>query len=141
MPVDSQAKLTVLRDSKKQDIDVTIGEQPEDTLSRASRSNGQDPEAAAAENLGITVVTPNDQLQKKYGIGDAQGALVNAVVPGSPAAQAGIRPGDCITRISDKPITSAKEASDMLSQADLNKGVRLYLTNKEGERLVFVKAR
>lgn len=35
-----------------------------------------------------------------------RGALVSAVVPGSPAAMAGIRPGDLITQLDTQPIVA-----------------------------------
>ena len=60
------------------------------------------------------------------------------VVPGSLATRRGIQVGDLITSINGKEITSADDASEALSKADLKKGVRLHVTTKAGERSVFV---
>ena len=43
---------------------------------------------------------------------------------------------DLITRIGKTPVSSAKDASDVLGKADLSKGVTLHITNREGSKLV-----
>lgn len=57
-----------------------------------------------------------------------------SVAPGSPAARAGIRRGDCIVAIDGRPITDPK-LSTMLAQAT-QKQVRLTLADPQGSTLV-----
>ncbi|HET7909187.1 MAG TPA: trypsin-like peptidase domain-containing protein, partial [Nitrospira sp.] len=47
--------------------------------------------------VGIQPLTP--ELAKKFGVGEQEGVLVNEVFEKDPAAAAGIKPGDVITRI------------------------------------------
>ena len=48
--------------------------------------------------FGVATQAMTPALAKQFGLSDANGALVTAVVPGSPAAGAGIAPGDVIVR-------------------------------------------
>jgi membrane-associated protease RseP (regulator of RpoE activity) len=46
----------------------------------------------------------------------SSGALVQEVVPGSPAAAAGIKFGDLITRVDDTPVGSKQRLADIVKQ-------------------------
>jgi carboxyl-terminal processing protease len=63
----------------------------------------------------------DDQRGRYYGVGMVVGArsgktVVSAPFPGSPAYKAGIRPGDIITKVNDKPTDnlSTSEVADLL---------------------------
>jgi S1-C subfamily serine protease len=90
--------------------------------------------------MGLKLSTLTEDLAQQYGLTDQKtGALVTGVEPRSPAAREGVRPGDLITRVGNEKVDNAQQASDALAKADLSKGVRFYITNKEGSRFVFVK--
>ncbi len=140
-----EVTMTVFRNGKTQDVKVKLGEQPENLAFAAGggRNNPnhakKDSGEASAENMGIRIATPTDQQIQRYGLeAGAQGALVTQVVPGSLAMRQGLQVGDLITSIDGKEVKSAEEAADLLSKADLKKGVRLHVTTKAGERSVFV---
>ena len=95
----------------------------------------------AVDALGMTFSSVTGELAEKFGLTpDQQGALVTSVKPKSPAAKAGIRPGDLVTKVGGSPVKSAKEASDAISKSDPKKGIRLYVTGPEGSRFVFIQA-
>ncbi len=90
------AAMKVFRDGEELELEVTIGELPED------------PEAAFAapaksNQLNLTV----DELPPEMGE-DVKGVVVNAVDEG-PAAKAGIQVGDIIVRLNNKTVTSVSE--------------------------------
>ena len=147
-PPNTDVKLTVYRDGKQQDVTVKIGEQPDDLLARAGSNRGgnnrggnnDNGESASADSLGVRLATPNEQQLNRYGLpDDAQGALVTSVQNGSLASQFGLRAGDLITKIGDKSIASSDDATAVLEKLDVSKGIALNVTNKQGQRFVFVK--
>ena len=59
--------------------------------------------------LGVSTQTMSTQLKDQYGLNTDRGALVVQVTPGSPAENAGLRPGDIITKFGGAAITSNEQ--------------------------------
>ena len=66
----------------------------------------------------------------------AQGLVVRQVAPGSPAARAGLRPGDVLARVNDQPLTGFDLLQRMLGQAAI--GSTLVLTVRRGQQLLTI---
>jgi serine protease Do len=75
--------------------------------------------------VGIQEVTP--QLAKQFGLKDGKGALVNKVVPKSPAAQAGIEKGDIITAFNGKEVEGPSVLRNAVAQTPIGKAVTVQL--------------
>ncbi len=60
------------------------------------------------------------------GLGILSGAFVGAVKPGMPAAEAGLKPGDVITRVDSTGINNAADLDSALSR--LEKGARIRIS-------------
>lgn len=76
----------------------------------------QTPFFSASENrgrLGVTIQELTPELATYFGVKD--GVLVSAVRADSPAAKAGIKAGDVITTINDKPVTDGDSLVTQLS--------------------------
>ncbi|WP_027368396.1 DegQ family serine endoprotease [Desulfocurvibacter africanus] len=58
--------------------------------------------------LGVAIQDMDANTAKALGLKEAQGALVASVSPGSPAAEAGIRQGDVITRVNGQPVEDSR---------------------------------
>jgi serine protease Do len=130
-------KMGVFRDKKETEVDLTIGEQPDNVMAMGPRGNGIAPNSDAhteAASIGLHLSNVTDELAQKFNLGDDQkkGALVTEVAPRSLAAKAGIMPGDLITRVAGKKVDDATEAADELDKANLKDGIRLYITSGEG---------
>jgi serine protease Do len=63
--------------------------------------------------VGIQPLTP--ELAKKFGVSEQEGVLVNEVFEKDPAAAAGIKPGDVITRIEGSVIDSPSRLSRIVA--------------------------
>jgi len=59
--------------------------------------------------LGVSAVPITPDLQQQLGLQQSSGALVQEVGGGTPAAQAGIQPGDVIVAIDGKPVHSPED--------------------------------
>ena len=68
---------------------------------------------------------------------DVKGALVIAVEPDSVAADKGLEPGDVITRVNQKPVTSASAAVAALKEAKKDKSHAMLLVRRgDSQRFV-----
>ena len=60
--------------------------------------------------LGVKIATLTRPLARAFGLpADTTGVLVNHALAGSPAAAAGLQPGDVITAVGARPVRSASE--------------------------------
>lgn len=59
--------------------------------------------------LGIGIQPFDRELADYFGVPDETGVVVSSVAPRSPAAKAGLRPGDVLTAFDDAPIEAEKE--------------------------------
>ena len=128
----------VFRDKKDTSVTVKLGKQPESNVIQAAAQERATPKQSSA-SLGITIETPNaDTLSTLNLPADAKGALVRSVQPQSIAAQAGMQPGDLITRIGDTDVSTADDATAAMNDADLSKGVRIDVLSRNGEQRMLI---
>jgi serine protease Do len=137
----TDATLHVYRNSKEEDVTIKVGEQPESPLAMAEGGRGelQRPHnSQGAESIGVRLSDVTPELATKYELGDVHdGALVTGVRQNSPATDQ-LQEGDLITRVDGHRVTDANSAGDLLGKADLDKGVRLNITNRMGDGIVFI---
>jgi serine protease Do len=90
--VGQTVKLTVLRDGKSQDIDVTLDARSSTTNNQAVSDTQTTPSAGAY--LGIYSANLTPEIDQAMGLpSNAQGVLVTQVEQGSPAEKAGLQGG------------------------------------------------
>jgi serine protease Do len=73
--------------------------------------------------LGITT----RGVQPGQSNADSEGVIVEEVVPGSPAAQAQLQPGDVIRKFNGRDVKNIYALRSVLAQAELNKNVELEI--------------
>ncbi len=141
-PPGTEVTLNVFRAGKQQDVALKIGTQPDDLLAMGSPKSPKSPADAGradADSIGLTLSSVTPDLAQQYSLPDNnQGAIVTRVDRNSPAAKAGLRVGDLITKVGDKAVNSPDEAVAALKSQDLKKGIGLTVVSREGTRLAFV---
>jgi serine protease DegQ len=63
-------------------------------------------------SLGVQTQALDEEIAPLLGMSPGRGAVVTRVLSNSPAAQAGIRPGDVITELNGRPIASPTDLSN-----------------------------
>ncbi|MBY0313468.1 MAG: Do family serine endopeptidase, partial [Phycisphaerales bacterium] len=77
--------------------------------------------------LGIQPQDLNDDLAKSFNYGGGSGVLVSDVTSDTPAAQAGVKAGDIITKINGKPPTNADNLRNTIASMGPGKKVDLEI--------------
>jgi len=75
--------------------------------------------------LGISIQNLNPALAESFGIPVHTGALVTDVMPGTPAAKAGVHSGDVITKVGDVTVADADQLK--LAVSEMAPGAKLDL--------------
>ncbi|SMH40229.1 Do family serine endopeptidase [Azospirillum agricola] len=75
--------------------------------------------------LGVQVQRVTPDIAESLGMADTNGALVTSVAPDGPAAAAGIRQGDVITRFGDKPVEQMRQLPRVVASAAIGSTVPL----------------
>jgi serine protease Do len=84
--------------------------------------------------LGVVVQPLTKDLADSFGIPTADGALVAEVMPGSPAATAGLKPGDVIVEVDGKKIDNPGDLARAIGLAEPGRTARLRVWQDKRER-------
>jgi serine protease Do len=92
--------------------------------------------------LGVGVQEVNASLARSFGLDRPRGALVAQVEPGSPAQEAGLKPGDVILGFDGKPIDTSSQLPPLVAQMKPGAKARLdvWRAGKQSELTVAVGA-
>lgn len=93
--------------------------QPADEHLRARVQQLSDGAHLGGRRLGVAIVPADEtaRLRRRVGLPDQAGLLVQAVVPGSPAAAAGLDEGDLITAVGGTAVADVDDLWDALDLA------------------------
>jgi serine protease DegS len=67
--------------------------------------------------IGLSGRSVTPELAESFGLRAARGVLVASTLRDSPAAQAGLRPGDVVTRIDDRDVATVQDLLDAVAGA------------------------
>jgi serine protease Do len=86
--------------------------------------------------LGVRIQEITPPLENKFGLQNEKGALVSQVVPGGPAAEAGIERGDVITSFNGNVLRSAHDLPFLVATTPVGKKVQVEVM-RNGEMKTF----
>jgi len=132
----AKVSIGIVREGESMQLSVVIGE-----LSPIEASIRTPPDRSERD-LGIEVAVLNPSLTARLGLPDGlQGVVISKVQPASVAARAGMRPGEVITEVGSRSISTVGEFRELLGKRDLSEGVRMTIQTPRGRRYVFLRAR
>jgi serine protease Do len=73
--------------------------------------------------LGVSIQPVTADLAKSFGISETAGALVSSVVDGSPAAKAGVKPGDVITEYDGRKVARSEDLPRAVAESAIGREV------------------
>ena len=133
-PVGEKVRVTVLRDGESKTLLVTLG--------RRELAEGEEPPKAVQapqevekDMLGLTVTPLTDELRTEMGLTkDAQGLVIKSIDETSAAYEKGLRAGDLITEVGQKPVSSVDDFEERVQAAkDAGRKSVLLLIRRGGE--------
>jgi Do/DeqQ family serine protease len=119
-PPGQAAKVIVLREGRRETLEVKIGEMPTEEPVVASRGT---------ERWGMTVQPITPDLARQFKLSGQTGVLVAEVEDGSPASRSGIRPGDVILEVNRRRVRDVRSFEEALGQAEQD---ALLFVQREG---------
>ena len=81
--------------------------------------------------MGVVCQDLSPQLAQYFGVKEGRGALVDSVMPLSPAEVVGIKAGDVIVKLSDKKIAHCAEVARDMQKRRVGQKIKVSLLRKE----------
>lgn len=128
--------VVVKRDGKETTLQVTIGA-PKESVAEAKPASAQ---PAQQGKLGVSVADATEpDVRKQFNLKDSvrEGAVIVEVAPGSPAASAGLQPGDILLRLNGKSIANAKQLPEIVNS--LKEGASVTAVIRRGDQRVLAQ--
>jgi serine protease Do len=129
----TEVQLTVSTEGKRREATVTLGERPTEV------AQAQQTPEESQRALGAQVQNLTRDLAQQFGYQPGEGVIVSAVVPGSPADQAGIQPGDLIRSVNGQSVTSVDQFTKAIREAKKEKKALLLIKRGEFSQFVVVR--
>jgi serine protease Do len=125
----SKATLKILRQGKEKPLSLTIAELTDERQAQAKEEG-----VAEKTPLGLEVQNLTPTLAQQFRLRDNQGVVVVQVESGSPAADAGIRPGDLILEVNGEVVVTTKEYQEAVAKVKKDSVAR-FLVKRLGHTL------
>ena len=127
-PLDTPAKVELIREGERRIVDVTLGELPDETaLMSGFGSSQEEPEPPKPfEALGMQLESVSPAQFPEGGV------MVMSVTEGTPAAEAEVQAGDVITSFNGKVVSDVDAFGTALDNADSGRKVPVLVQRGDG---------
>jgi serine protease Do len=132
-PINKSVDVVVLRNGKEKTMSVTIGELKEQEVASAK---SQEP----GGDWGMKVGDLTPELQQQFHLSASKGVVIRGIQPDSPAADAGLQPGDVILEVGSDKVNDVKDFIAKAKEAKASKKpTRLLVKRGTASLYVVVK--
>jgi serine protease Do len=129
--IGQEKKVTLLRDGKKEELTVKIGNLEESTKLLAS---------AVRERLGITVRPVSAEEAAKFGLGPNQGVAIVTVEPQGSLGEAGFEVGDIILDVNGQSVDGYQGFVNVASLLRPKQQIRIFVLDHRTGNTGYVEA-
>lgn len=131
---DTKVTLDIIRDGKASSLQAMVGTMPEGAGEPAAG-----PKSGAA--WGLTVQNLTQELAQRFGWSRGeQGVVITEVEPGSPAAEAKLRPGDLIQEVNRRKVKNLRDYNQAIEGTRKEASVLLLVRRGDHTFWVTLKA-
>ncbi|MEO8808671.1 MAG: Do family serine endopeptidase [Rhodanobacter sp.] len=131
----SKVPLELVRQGKKQTLQVTIGEAKRDSSAVDNRDANSPTTRGGSAALGLAVQPLDDDTRTQMGLKAGQGVVISKIT-GSVAGQAGLQAGDVILMVNQQRIASVADFDTATST--VKAGSTVLLLVRRGEQSQFI---
>ena len=114
----SKASLEVIRNGKRQNLELTVGAIPDEGKEMSSPTGAEQ----SSNRLGVSVADLSEEQKKAN---DIKGGVIITDVQDGPAALIGLQPGDVITHLNNQAITDGKQFTEIAKALPKNRSVSM----------------
>src|SRR5262249_26367621 len=90
--------------------------------------------------LAVSIQPPPPELARSFGAKDAKGVLINEVMPDSPAAKAGLKPGDILLEFEGRALDGPADLQRSVGFFAPDRSAKVKIWRDQAEKTVEVKA-
>jgi serine protease Do len=138
LPPGHTVKLDVIRDGKRREFKVTLGERDADAATTPASQGGGEDADAAAERVGVSVTAIDERVRQMTGIDDdVTGVLITHVTPNSPAGMEGLLRGDIILEANGRKVIKSSDLLEEVRKVEDGGYLRLYVLRPRGGQSFF----
>src|SRR5262245_31082779 len=127
----TKATMQILRDNKKRELTVELGELPREQTTRANEE-----ETPAPARVGFSVQNVPPDVARQLGYDNPEGVIVTQIDPNSEAYQAGVRRGMLIRQVNRQDVNNTQEFRQALAKAEPTKRVLLLVQDQQATRYI-----
>ena len=137
--IGKEVPVVVWRNGKEVMLTATVGEMPEDDTTKVASATPSDkpapPKPLELSGLGLKLAPITADNRDKYQLGqDQKGVVITDVMPGTPAADKGLKAGDVIVEVQQEEVNSPADVQDRVDSVrkSSRKSVLMLVQTSDG---------
>ncbi len=137
--INKQVPVTVWRDGKEVNLNVTVGELPEEQQTATAETKPEPTKPVELSTLGLSLAPLTPEARDKFQIAqDQKGVLITDVGQGTPAADRGLKPGDVIVEVQQEEVATPADVQQRVEKVKKSGRGSVLMLVQSGDGLRWV---